>query len=92
MRDNDPRYAQSTKEALIGLTIFVLNFVWWFGFGYGMGSGSPANYTYVLGFPSWFFWSCIMGFVVFSVVVWLAVKYFFKEMPLDSEGVKADDD
>jgi len=79
----DPRYAQATRESLIGLGLFVLNFLWWFVFAYALGSGSPDKYTYVFGFPSWFFWSCIMGFIVFSAAsIWVVLKYF-KDIPLD---------
>lgn len=82
----DPRYHQATREAIVGLGIFVLNFLWWFGFGYGLGSRPPESYTYVMGFPAWFFWSCIMGPVVFSALTWVAVKFFFKDIPLDGKG------
>ncbi|NPV70706.1 MAG: YhdT family protein [Firmicutes bacterium] len=79
----DPRYVQATKEAVIGLILFVLNFLWWYGFAYTLGSGSPDKYTYVLGFPAWFFWSCIVGFVVFSIAATWVVARFFKDIPLD---------
>ena len=57
----DPRYAQANKEALIAIGLFVLNIIWWFAFAYGLGSGSPKEYTYIMGFPAWFFWSVIGG-------------------------------
>ena len=57
----DPRYKQCNKEALLGLGLGLLNLVWWFAWGYGLGLKPPEEYTYVLGFPLWFFISCIAG-------------------------------
>ena len=81
----DPRYAQANKEALIAIGLFVLNIIWWFAFAYGLGSGSPKEYTYIMGFPAWFFWSVIGGYVVFSILTWVMVRFFYKDMPLDGE-------
>lgn len=77
------RFTQTSKEALWGVGLFIVYFLWWYGFGYGLGSGDPAEYTYVLGLPAWFFWSCVAGFVVFFLVSWGIVCFFFKDMPLD---------
>ena len=79
----DPRYRQAARESLIGLALFGLNFLWWYLFAYTLGSGSPDGYAYVLGFPAWFFWSSIMGVVVFSVLTVVVVARFFKDIPLD---------
>lgn len=82
----DKRYKQANREALIAVGMFILNFVWWYGFAYGLGSKPVDEYTYVMGFPSWFFYSCILGFIVFSFATWFVVKTFFKEIPLDEEA------
>lgn len=79
----DPRYKQCNKEALMGLGLGLLNLVWWFVFGYGIGSQSPENYTYVMGFPTWFFMSCVIGGLLFTVLAIIMVLKFFKDMPLD---------
>ncbi|MGB9866678.1 MAG: YhdT family protein [Bacillota bacterium] len=84
--NEDKRYFQAAKETLVGLCIFALNFLWWFGLGYGLGSQPPENYTYVMGFPAWFFWSCVVGPIVFSALTWVAVKLFFSDIPLDGKG------
>jgi uncharacterized membrane protein YhdT len=81
--EEDKRYKQSNKEALITLVLFILNFIWWYGFAYGLGSKPVEEYTYVMGLPAWFFYSCVMGVFVFSISAWLMVKLFFKDMPLD---------
>lgn len=78
----DPRYKQCNKEALMGLGLGVLNMIWWFVWGYGLGSGPPSEYTYILGFPAWFFMSCIVGAVLFTALAIIMVKKFFKDVPL----------
>jgi uncharacterized membrane protein YhdT len=80
------RFAQASKEALWGVGLFIAYFIWWYGFGYGLGSGDPDEYTFVMGLPAWFFWSCVAGFVAFLLVTWVVVRFFFKDIPLDDDG------
>ncbi len=77
------RFGQAHKEALISLGLYGVFFAWWYGAAYGLGSGDPSSYTYIWGMPSWFFYSCIVGYVVISFLVWAVVRFFFKEIPLD---------
>ena len=79
------RFSQANREALLALALYAGYFVWWYAFAYGLGSGDPKDYSYVLGFPSWFFFSCIAGFPLLTLAVWLMVRYGYKDMPLDSE-------
>ena len=79
----DPRYRQCNKEAIMGLSLGIVNLVWWFIWGYGLGSKPVSEYTYIFGFPAWFFMSCIVGGVLFSVLTVIMVNKFFKDMPLD---------
>ncbi len=79
----DPRFKQCNKEALYGVALGVLNLVWWYAFGYGLGSKPVEEYTYILGFPAWFFLSCILGTVVFVTLTFVMVDKGFKDMPLD---------
>lgn len=81
----DSRFKVANREALIGIGLVVFNFIWWFGFAYGLGSKNPEDYTYVLGFPAWFFYSCILGFVVMAVLTIIVVKFFFKDIPLEDD-------
>lgn len=86
MEDN--RFKVAKKEALIGIALVIINFIWWFGFAYGFGSGDPAEYKYIFGLPEWFFYSCVLGFIVMSLVVTFSVKFFFTDVPFegDDEG------
>lgn len=81
----DPRYRIAAKEAWMSIGLFLLNFCWWYAFAFGMGSQEPQNYSYVLGFPAWFFWSVIAGTAVFSLLAFLMVQYYFTDMPLGAE-------
>jgi uncharacterized membrane protein YhdT len=73
------------REALFSISLAFLYFAWWYITAYGLGSRPVDEYTYIAGFPAWFFLSCIAGFLVFSVLAFLMVKLFFTEIDLDSE-------
>lgn len=87
----DPRYKQCNKEALMGLGLGILNLIWWYIWGYGLGSKPPEEYSYVMGLPLWFFMSCIVGAILFTVLAIVLVTKYFKDMPLgkiDAEQAK----
>lgn len=90
MNEKDPRFKTAIREAMIGLILVFVNFLWWFAFAYGMGSRAVANYTYVFGFPAWFFYSCIVGFLLMVLLVIFAVNRFFKEVPFEEEEKRGD--
>ncbi|AHN21796.1 DUF997 family protein [Lysinibacillus sphaericus] len=83
----DQRFKIAHREALIGIGLVFVNFAIWYGFAYGLGSGDPTAYSYVLGFPAWFFYSCIAGTGFMIVLIWLVLKLFFKEVPFDDGEV-----
>lgn len=82
----DKRFSIANREALIGISLAIFNFIWWFGFAYGLGNKDPKDYNYILGFPSWFFYSCIIGFLLMLTLVIIVVKFFFTEVSLEEEG------
>lgn len=79
----DPRFKVSNREAIIGCVIAAVNFIWWFGFAYGLGSKPVEEYRYVFGLPAWFFYSCVVGYILITMVVIVAVKRWFRDIPLD---------
>lgn len=87
------RFSVANREALIGCVLAIFNFIWWYGFAYGLGSKPPEEYTYVMGFPAWIFYSLIFGTLVMFVVVILVVKFFLKDISLedDDEDTKEDE-
>lgn len=78
----DRRFRQADREALLALFAYALYFIWWYVFAYGLGSGNPDDYSYVLGMPAWFFYSCIVGYPLITLTLWAIVRLFFKDMPL----------
>ena len=81
----DPRFKIAHREALIGVALAIFNFIWWYGFAYGLGSRPPEEYTYILGLPDWFFYSCVIGFILMSALVIVITKFVLKEVPLDAD-------
>jgi len=81
----DKRFKIAHKEAIIGVILVIINFIWWFGFAYGLGSGNPEDYRYILGMPEWFFYSCIGGFLVMSILISFIVTFMFKEVSFEEE-------
>lgn len=84
--DKDPRFKIAHREAIIGIILVVINFLWWFGFAYGFGSKPVDEYTYMFGFPAWFFYSCVVGLIVMIVLVTFVVKFFFKDVPFEDDS------
>ncbi|EKN71404.1 sodium/pantothenate symporter [Neobacillus bataviensis LMG 21833] len=81
----DKRFIIAHREALIGVVLVIINFIWWYGFAYGLGSAKVESYTYIFGLPAWFFYSCIVGSIVMIILVILTVKFLFKDVPFDVE-------
>ncbi|MGP4106027.1 YhdT family protein [Virgibacillus sp. L01] len=90
-KNHDPRFDVAHREALIGCALATFNIIWWYGFAYGLGSKAPEEYTYVFGFPAWFFYSCILGFIVMVTLVFIVVKFVLKEVPFDEQGKDEDE-
>lgn len=79
----DRRINIANREALIGVGLVIFNFIWWYGFAYGLGSKDPSEYTYIFGLPAWFFYSCVLGFIIMAILVTVVVKRFFVEVSFD---------
>jgi len=82
----DKRFKIAHREAIIGVILVLINFAIWYGFAYGLGGGQdPTTYTYILGFPAWFFYSCIAGTIFMIVLIAIVIKFFFTEVSLEEE-------
>lgn len=81
-RKTDRRFIQANKEAVIAVVLSLAYFIWWYATAYGFGDVPVSEYTYVLGFPAWFFYSCIAGFLIFAALAALMVRFLFKEVSL----------
>ena len=76
-------FRQADREALITFGLYIFFFVWWTAFAFGLGSGDPEEYSYVFGLPAWFFYSCVLGYPVMTLILWIVVRRFFADIPLD---------
>ncbi|MFC3023180.1 YhdT family protein [Vibrio zhugei] len=78
-------YRQAHKEAILALALAGLYFIWWYATAYGFAPDEQDTQlpTLVMGFPVWFFLSCVVGPVLFCGLCYLMVKMFYKDIPLD---------
>jgi uncharacterized membrane protein YhdT len=76
-------YKQTNRETIISIVLTVLYFIWWYGFAYGLGLKPVESYSYIMGLPAWFFYSCVLGFIIFSFLTWIVVDKLFKEVSLE---------
>ncbi|GAB1428514.1 hypothetical protein MASR2M79_13330 [Aminivibrio sp.] len=79
----DPRYKECEKEAWYGVLLGIANLVIWAAAGYGLGSGPVENYSYIMGFPAWFFVSCIANSLLAVAATIYIVKRKMRVMPLE---------
>ena len=83
----DERYAICTRELWLTLMVFILNVLVVFALAYGIGYGrSPAELSFILGFPSWFFWGGLVATAIFSIVPAFLVRFGFKDIPITASG------
>ena len=81
----DKRFRIAHREAMIGVLLVLINFAIWYGFAYGLGEQDPRDYAYILGFPAWFFYSCIAGTIFMIVLIAVVMKFFFTEVSLEED-------
>jgi uncharacterized membrane protein YhdT len=91
--EHDPRYAVANREALIGagywlaFTVLISAIAWLIG-----AHKKASELTFVLGFPAWFFWSCLVATIVLSLVPAVLVRRYFTEMPLSADGAASNEE
>lgn len=71
---------QLNRESIITCVLYCIYFGWWYYFAYIYKRDSKE---FIFGLPSWFFYSCVLGLVVINILVFMAVKLFFKDVDLD---------
>jgi uncharacterized membrane protein YhdT len=65
----------NTSEVQLATMAALGYVIWWAVFAFGLRDSSSV----VLGFPAWFFYSVILGWVLFSISTYVLVKRFFKD-------------
>lgn len=90
--EEDPRYAVANREALWGVGYWLLFTVVISTIAWGLGGNRDAeDLDFVLGFPAWFFWSCLVGTIALSFVPIFLVRRYFTVLPLTADGEPDDE-
>ena len=77
-----------SKEGIVAIFLAVIHFVLWYYFAYIKYAGVDVkDYKYILGLPDWFFYSCVLGFILVNLLVYIVVKFFFKNIDLETGEV-----
>lgn len=74
------RFSQADYEARVTLLLYAAFFLWWTIGAFGLGDYAQ---TPIWGMPAWFFVSCVLGYPLICVALWITVRLCFKDMPLD---------
>ena len=83
--EEDPRYRQCNREALISVAVFLVSFVIIGGVSLLLGYGKPGDEVrLVAGFPAWFFYGAVVGGIVIALLPIPVVLFFFKEMSIEA--------
>ena len=83
--EEDPRYRQCNREALISVAVFLVSFVIIAGMSLLVGYGKPADeIRLIAGFPDWFFYGVVVGGIVIALLPIPVVKLFFREMSIEA--------
>ena len=91
--EHDPRYAIANREALVGggywlaFTLLISAIAWLMG-----AHKKASELTFVLGFPAWFFWSCLVATFLMALVPAVLVRRYFTEMPLSADGTPSNEE
>ncbi len=64
-------------EAVFSLLAFAGGGTWWALFHFGLRGAAGR----VLGFPAWFFYSLLLGFLLLALVLALLVREIFRKTP-----------
>lgn len=88
LEQQDPRFRIAHREALIGVGLAIVHFIWWYGFAYGLGSRPVEEYAYIFGLPDWFFYSCVVGFILICITVIVLAKFVLKDVSFEEEDTK----
>ncbi|MCY7007219.1 YhdT family protein [Fusobacterium simiae] len=83
---------QVNKEVLITIMLYLLYFVWWYYFAYEYSSDNVEEYKYILGLPEWFFYSCVLGLIFINILVYVCIKFFFKDVDFEKYNENNDSD
>ena len=74
---------QINKEVIVTLVLYLIYFLWWYYFAYEFSTDNVEDYKYILGLPEWFFYSCVVGLVLINILVYICIKFLFKDIDFE---------
>jgi uncharacterized membrane protein YhdT len=84
--EEDRRYPQTNKEALVTFIFFLVAFVLIGGTALILGYNKPADEVQLIaGFPAWFLYGAGVGAILECILAVIVVKLFFKDMSIQPE-------
>lgn len=85
--DEDPRYRMSAKGAALFAVVYVVVGVITVTLGFTLGRPG-AETTYVIGFPTWVFWTLIVWQVVVVGIMFALVRLspYYRDVLLTESG------
>lgn len=87
----DSRFKTAFREAKILALLWLVNSVWIHAWAIWGNSQDPSSYSYILGFPTWYFWAFLGIEIAVPVFgMWFGGKKI-KDCSLDPYG-KFDDE
>lgn len=93
--DEDPRYRLSAKGAALFAVVYLVIGAVSLTLGFTLGRPG-AETSYLLGFPTWVFWTLIVWQLVVVAIIFALVRFtpFFRNIPLTESGEpdEAEDD
>lgn len=85
----DSRFYVLGRDAVIVSIGWCVFFVLMMGTAYLLGGGDPKEYTYFLGFPSWFAICTLIQFIFMGITIFMLSKKF-SNVSLDPEDPEYD--
>ncbi len=71
----DPRFHRAGREAISIVLLWLANTIWTYAWGLYGAARSAAEYTFILGFPAWYFWGALgAGFVIPAIGILIATR------------------
>ena len=72
------------KEGIVAVVIAIIHFALWYYFAYvRFDVNNVKSYKYILGLPEWFFYSCVVGLVLINILVYICIKFLFKDIDFE---------
>lgn len=80
----DERFVQARKEALRIVLLALVEVIWVFMFAYLGTQTPPEQYSYIMGFPVWYFWG-FLGCAIITPIVGIIIAHNIQDCELTDD-------